>query len=258
MTFQRPSFTENAILLRRIDYGERDLILSFLTRERGKISAIAKGGKNSVKRFGGILEPFYGLTIVCQAGRGRLPILKEAALIHPLSKIREDLEKTAYASYWTEVIDGWVQEGKPVEAVYDLLLYALEGLEGDRMPPTALSILFQMRFADLAGFCPDLVRCSGCGTEMVRIDGERLAFDIPRGAILCSGCAAGAKRAVYLCKGTIKQLLWTAAGDLNRASRLRFSPLSIKEGLGLLEAFLPYHLGRTPKSLGFLRRIRHV
>jgi DNA repair protein RecO (recombination protein O) len=46
------------------------------------------------------------------------------------------------------------------------------------------------------------------------------------------------------------------AGALKKADRIRFSPIAVKEGSRLLEAFVPFHLGKEPKSLRFLRQIR--
>ena len=60
----------------------------------------------------------------------------------------------------------------------------------------------------------------------------------------------------YRSKGTIKQLLWLAGGNLARATRMKFSPPALKESTQFLEEFVSYHLGKQPRSLKFLRQIR--
>ena len=55
---------------------------------------------------------------------------------------------------------------------------------------------------------------------------------------------------------TTLETLWIEGGDIAKASRIRLSPPAIKEGLAFLEAFVPYHLGKKPRSLTFLQRIR--
>jgi len=96
-----PIFSSPAILLRRMDYGDFDVIITFFTLQSGKLSLIAKAAKKSTKRFAGILELFSVLEVVVAAGRGQgLPILQEAVLKQPFSAIRADFKKTAYASYW--------------------------------------------------------------------------------------------------------------------------------------------------------------
>ncbi len=251
-----PDFTGAAILLRRIDYGDQDLIVTFLTREGGKGSAIAKSAKRSVKRFGGILEPFSLLQVVWKQGRGGLPILQEASLRSAFFHIRSDIRKTAHACYWAELVHEWAEEGAPQEPLYGLLCYALHELDAGGVPASALNILFQMRFATLSGFCPELSRCNVCGIGVEAIPAGRVVFDIPRGGIVCQGCGGASLRETVLSKGTIKQLLWAGRGDYRLACRVRFSDFSIRAGLAFLEAFLPYHLGKRPKSLAFLQKIR--
>ena len=79
-------FSTTAIMLKRVFYGDFDIILSLYTLNRGKVSVIAKAAKKSKKRFSGILELFSVLNIVCSRGRNKgLPILKEASLQQPFS-----------------------------------------------------------------------------------------------------------------------------------------------------------------------------
>jgi len=135
-----PVFSTPAILLHRLDYGDFDLILTFLSLERGKISLIAKAAKKSTKRFAGILELFSLIEVVGSTSRGRgLPVLQEAILQSPFSTIRDDIKKTAYASYWCELINKWVEENRKQVQLYYLLQHALSQLDGGiAMPRLAL------------------------------------------------------------------------------------------------------------------------
>ena len=250
-------FSTPAVLLRRIDFGDYDVIVTLFTRHRGKISAIAKSAKRSTKRFSGILELFSALEVVCSSGRGKgLPVLQEAVLIHPFSKIRADILRTAYASFWAEMMYEWTEEGIQLIDHYDLLLHALTVLDLRNMPEAAVSVLFQMRFLALSGYAPDLVGCSVCRRPVEEIQDPSFRFDLKKGGLVCSRCAPDASRTLNLHRGTIKQLQWIKGRELNTAGRLRFTPQAIKEGENLLEAFGPYHLGKVPKSLSFLQQIR--
>ncbi len=250
------AFTTPAIVLRRVPYGDRDLIVTLLTLDRGKVSAIAKSAKNSVKRFSGVLEVFTAMTAVCRIGRGKLPILQEAAIDHPFPAIRSDVRKMAYASYWAELINAWVEEGRPQARLYELLRWALT--EMDRPGPCrdALSILFQMKLMDLSGFRPNLESCGYCGTRTAAMAAADIDFDVAGGGLVCGDCRGRSDRRVRVTKGTLKLLLWTLNDDLNTAARVRFTPRSTAEGLQLLETFVPYHLGKGFRSLGFLRQLR--
>ena len=251
------SFSTPAIVLRRIDFGDYDLIINFFTLTNGKISVIAKSAKKSVKRFAGILELFSVLEIVCSPGRGKgLPVLQEATLKQPFSISRADIVKIAYASYWAELINVWMEEGKKQVQIYQLFQHVLNELDLGYMPRETLSIIFQIRFIRISGFCPDLTQCGKCRIEVEEIKKGRIAFDIVKGCLVCDKCSSSALNKIYLSRGTIKQLLWVESGDLQKAGRIRFTKTALSEGLKFLEAFVPYHLGMAPKSLKFLKQIR--
>jgi len=298
----------SAILLRRIEHGDYDLILTFLTPERGKLAIMAKSAKKSKKRFAGILEPFAILEIV-YSGPGRrrgLPILQEASIVRPFSGIRGNVFKTAYASYWAQLITEWTEERVKDPDLFELYAFSLAELDRGEQAADTVSVLFQIRFLDLAGLAPGLDRCTICETP-VGVSGERrMHFDLDRGGVLCTPCmvpgaskrpprktdsdgasqrrsprqssgqaghaeqipGVGEDRATYpiaggtrpkrisLSMGTIKPLLWIQHNDLKTAGRVRFTPSAAKESLTLLETFVPYHLGKDPRSLKFLQQIR--
>ncbi len=251
------SFETPAIMLRRVDFGDYDLILTFFTLKQGKKSVIAKSAKKSTKRFAGILELFSVLDIVFGKGRGKgLPVLQEAALKHPFAGIRSDIIKTAYASYWAELINAWMEEGQKLDQLYYLFKYILGELDHGRMPAAGLSILFQLRFMTISGLRPNLRYCSSCRNEIDGINENSFVFDLQKGGLVCNGCAPVASGKIYLSKGTIKQLLWVKNGDLTKAGRIRFTAQALKEGLAFVEAFVPYHIGKELRSLTFLKQIR--
>ncbi len=133
-----PVFSTPAILLRRINYGDYDLIITFFTLNKGKLSVIAKSAKKSTKRFAGILELFSVLQIVVSAGsRKGLPVLQEAVLQHPFANIRADIKKTGYASYWAELINEWMEDGVKHLQLFRLLQYVLEQLDDGKIPDPA-------------------------------------------------------------------------------------------------------------------------
>ena len=250
--------TTPAIILRRIEYGDFDLIITFFSRDNGKISLMAKSAKKSKKRFAGILEPFSVLQIVYGRGRGKgLPILNEASLVQPFSHIRQDITRTAYASYMAELIYEWTEENHRQPPLFQLLQYSLEKLDQKEMPADALSVLFQMRFMALAGFEPNLRACVSCKKPVDNIDQRTLAVDLKQGGLICSQCKSPASKSMTLSKGTLKQLLWLTHADLEKATRVKMTSPAIREALPFLEAFVPFHLGKEPRSLKFIQQLRH-
>jgi DNA repair protein RecO (recombination protein O) len=252
-----PVFSTPAILLRRLDYGDFDVIITFFTLKSGKLTLIAKSAKKSTKRFAGILELFSVLDLVASTGRGKgLPVLQEAVLKQPFSGIRSDFRKTAYASYWAELIYNWMEDNYKQDALYSLFEHVLSELDSAQKPEAALNILFQMRFLNLSGHRPHLTACSLCQKELDNIRQTKIILDLKGGGILCGNCSSRSASRISLARGTIKQLLWVESGDLAKATRMKFSPVALKESTHFLEEFASYHLGKQPRSLKFLRQVR--
>jgi len=250
-------FSTPAILLRRSSYGDYDLIITLLTLTRGKLTVIAKNAKKSRKRFAGLLELFSVLHIECRPPRGRgMAFLQDAALKNPFSDIRGNIMKTSYASYWAELVNLWLEEGKQQSQIYHLLWFCLDSLDSSIIGNEELSIIFQLRFLRFSGLSPNFSACSMCHKKTDDIKGNQLFFELAKGGILCKGCSSSRLYALNLTKGIVKQLLWIQENDLKTAGRLKFSRASLSEGLKFLEKFIVFHIGKEPKSLKFLRNLR--
>jgi DNA repair protein RecO (recombination protein O) len=254
---QTPDFSTPAIMLRRIEHGDYDLIITFMTLDQGKVTVFAKHARKSIKRFSGILELFALLRIVCTKGRGAMPILKEASLEQPHFDLRKDIRKTAYASYWTEIVNEWLEEGKKQVDTFHLLIQALQALDNNSVPDENVSIFFQTRFLKAAGISPNLSECHVCKTGLDRISGNTLNIDLCGGGIVCTKCSRNVSGNRQISKGAVKQLLWMGRGDEKTAKRIQFSPLALKHNLEFLDSFITYHLGKDLKSLKFLRDMRN-
>jgi DNA repair protein RecO (recombination protein O) len=250
------SFSTPAILIRRIDHGDSDLILTFLTLEHGKMSSIAKYAKKSVKRFSGVLELFYVLDIVCSKGKGKLHILKEASVRHPFINIRSDIEKTAYACYWAQLVYEWMEEGQKEPRIYELFHKVLDFLDNETLSPEVLSIVFQTKFLNISGIYPNLDQCGQCGLVFDKMIGDRLIFQLGKGGLMCGTCVSQSERDVLISRGAIKQMKWITEKPAEKIFRIRFSTQAQRESLFFLENFVPYHLGIRPKSLAFLKQLR--
>lgn len=253
-------FSTDAILLRKIEYGDHDYIITFLTRSRGKICVIAKNAKKSVKRFSGALDLFSVNHIQCtfpKKSKDALIILAQTDLENGFVNIRYDVFKTTYACYWVELIYLWLEEGKKQTQLYDLLFFVLDMLNQSDIKMAVLSLLFQIRFMRISGFSPNIEFCDNCNTPVDDIQQKRVQFDFKEGKIVCDNCLKNrSAHGMSVSKGTLKQLVWINAVDIQRADRMKSSLFAIQEGEILLESFIPFHIGREFKSLKFLRQLR--
>jgi len=250
------TITSPAIILKRIAYGDSDLIITFFTLNHGKITAIAKYAKKSKKRFASVLEPFGELNIVMTSGRNKeLLILTEAQLSHSFTKIKKNILKTAYASYWTEIISKSIENSTIQKKLYILFYQLLNLIDKNIISETAANIIFQIRFANISGIKPELENCCKCKSEINSIKGEKVFFDIEKGSVVCENCNRGDKKNIPLFKGTIKQLLWVQDKEIEKALKIKFTEYCLRQATYFMERFIGYYVGKEFKSLKFLKEI---
>jgi DNA repair protein RecO (recombination protein O) len=254
------TFSTSAFLIRKVDYGEADRIVTLFTRSHGKVAAIAKFAKKSSRRFGGVLELFSEMDVVCRAGkRGGMLLLQEASLQQPFSAIRSDVVKTAYASYWADIVHQWMESEQANEGIFDLMAHAFAELDRGKTPAAEVSILFQLQFLAMHGLAPNLEACATCGRPLEAVASGGYPFFLEKGGVQCPLCSRDVQNeraGMHLSMGTVMQLRWVGNRRLPAAARIRFTNQAVTEGLRLLEAFVPFHLDRSPKSLKVLRQLR--
>lgn len=212
----RTQFTD-ALLLRSVDYGEADRIVTLLTTELGKLPALARGARRSRKRFGGALEPYCVLRAEVAPGRGELGRLAQAQVSRAFPGILRDLGKMMLAGSACELLRRALPAREPDARVFEAAVGFLEALDGAEGAPEELLLAFQVRLMALAGFAPGLDVCAGCGRRAD--EGQAAMFDPDRGAVVCRACGgapmhlSGATRSRLgsaLGRGWARQGAWDA------------------------------------------------
>lgn len=256
MTSSRIQCRTEAIVLKTLDYGESDQIVTFYTREYGKIKGIAKGARRSKKRFVNALEPFCCSAIhFSRKNPDHLDFIDGCDVASHFSDIRSDLEKTLAASYFLELMDQFTPEHKKSEASFHLLYDFLVLLEKKR-PSDALLRLFEIRLLRIAGYDPVLDCCISCRQPLNAGRGYR--FDSVKGGIVCSGCKPSDGDAIPVSLGTVKTLLLGREIEIENMGRLLFTAQAAEESRRILSRFIRHILGRELKSLRVLNEINRL
>lgn len=177
-----------ALLLRSVDYRDSDRIVTLLTEEGGKLSALARGARKSQRRFGGALQPYVLMQAHLRPGRGELAHLERVSVERSFHRILTSLEAIGAAGAALAVIRERLPEHEPEPAVFDAAVRFLEALDAGAPAEEALLSL-QIRVLTMLGFAPTLDRCVGCGKVPAR--DKAAAFDASRGGIACRACGGG-------------------------------------------------------------------
>jgi len=244
------------VVLRTVDYGESDRVVSLLTAERGKVSAFARKARVSRRRFGGALEPFTLLQVEARERRGaELLSLDSVSVLRGFGGIRADLARIACAGYACELARELVRDAEPHPDLLALLVDYLGRLDGGPARPTALRA-YELGALRAAGLMPRFSGCARCGAALDARAGARHAFDPAEGGALCTGCeAAASPGAPRLASATVRALAALQAGGFVAAEADPLSAGAGAEARQALSCFIEHHLGGRLASRKFLDEV---
>ena len=185
--------TTDALVVRRVEYRDADLILTLFTRGLGKLSALARSARSSRRRFGGGLGLATLSRVELRPGRGsELWTLLSARPLQTFSRIGADVVALAHASYGIELVRELTATEVADESLFDLLLELLGVLDSPGPSPHALRA-FELRLLDAIGLGPMIVSCAACNQDDDARFARGAVLDPDRGGIVCGHCA-GASR----------------------------------------------------------------
>jgi DNA repair protein RecO (recombination protein O) len=241
-----PLVSLKGIVLHTRPWKEQDKLVLLYTREQGKLSAMARGGRKPHSGWGAALEPLTVLDfLLFEKGGGRLIVQWQIEQSH--AALRSDLSAMAVALYWTELLAELAQENDPNPRVYQELTDALSVLQAG-LEPVVTNNAFLLKLLSLLGFWPRLDSCASCGKP---VSGKVVTFNPKAGGVLCPQCQVFGKsitvRAATLARA--RALVGFAWEDLHP------DPETDDELQELLRLFLGVHLekGFSPVLTFFSR-----
>lgn len=155
-----------ALVWRRIDFRESSRIVTFLTRDHGRVQALAKGAHRPNSPLLGRIDLFNEVRITLSADRGGLRTLLRLELLHERRALREPRRFFA-ASHLAELCDRATHADRPDPELHDLCSGGLLLLEKAPVQALATVVLgLELRLLAHLGQLPDLEHCSSCGAEL--------------------------------------------------------------------------------------------
>lgn len=197
--------TAEAILLDVRDLQDRDRIVTFLARDHGKKSGVAKGARTRHSRFGGQLQPLAKVHITWFESEGReLVRVSAVEMERSARQLQEDFDGILLGSYLADHVLEFAQEGDPSDHFYRLLDSTLEALIAG-VDRNLAARYFETWALRLAGVFPSPKACPNCGRPFVTGDGEEGAVVPPNGeTLLCFDCGG---RGGYIARAETLELL---------------------------------------------------
>ncbi len=246
-------YKTEAIVLRSMNLGEADRVLTVLTPRLGKLRVIAKGVRRTRSRIGGALEPFSDVQLVLAVGR-TFDVVTSSSLEDPHLGLRNDLHSTAAAWYVVELADRFCEGAADSHEAFRLLAQALSGLDAppDEVTREVVARWFELHLLGAMGFRPELTACLECGAA---IEPEGNAYSPVGGGVICSQCAQAASGARPISTDALKVMRHLQRSPLVGVLRLRLSPTLHREVERLLHATVSAVLERELRSRDFLDEV---
>lgn len=178
-------FTTEALVIGSMRYREADRIITLYTRDRGRLSALARGVRRTTSKVGGRLEPFSLVRISLHAGRGSLYTVVGVETLRPFQAVRDELFRMEEGARLLTAVRRLFPGEEANAPVFNLLVRALARLADCPDPRAAAWVVLATRLKLLAllGYAPALEVCIHCGSA------SSLSGFSPRlGGVLCAEC----------------------------------------------------------------------
>jgi DNA repair protein RecO (recombination protein O) len=235
-------YRDSGVVLRTYKLGESDRIVVVLTKEHGKIRAVAKGVRKTKSRFGGRLEPLSNVSLLLYEGR-ELDTISQADTIDSLGPLFGDLDRLTQGLALLEVVDRIAPDREPVPQLHRMLVGALRSLESRPLPLVVPAFFWKLLAAE--GVRPQLDACVRCG------EAEGLvAFDMGEGGVLCRSCRMGSA----ITPDALRLMRMILSGAMNAALDEPVTPATAEVRHLATEA-MEHHLERRLRSVALYERL---
>ncbi|MFN2484964.1 MAG: DNA repair protein RecO [Candidatus Limnocylindria bacterium] len=246
-------YKTQGIVLRSMDLGEADRVLTVLTPHTGKLRVIAKGVRRTRSRIGGGLDLFSDVHLVMAVGR-TFDVVTQTSLQDAHLPLRNDLLSTACAWYLVELADRFCEDRAESHAAFVLLAQALTALDAprDAVDHDVVARWFELHLLEAMGFRPELTRCLECGAT-IEPDGN--FYSAVAGGILDAQCADAALAARPISADTLKFLRHLQRSALGDAIRVAAPSSVSREAERLSRDTVRTVLEREMRSIDFLDEV---
>ncbi len=239
-------YRDEGVVLRAQKLGEADRIVTLLTREHGRVRAVAKGVRRTTSRIGARLEPFGHVDVQFYTGRTLDGVTQVETIASYGANLVHDYARYTTGQAMLETAERMTpEEGEPAVQQYLLLVGGLRALVNAEHDSSLVLDSYLVRSLAVAGVAPSFDACARCGSP-----GPHASFSISSGGSLCAadrlpGSATPARDTLELL-GALLTGNWTVADASEPRAR--------REASGLVAAYLSWQLERGLRSLPLVER----
>ncbi len=243
------TFKTSALVLSTRPLGEADRLVTLLTREAGKVAAVARGARKTKSKLASGVDLFTRAYMSLYSGKS-LYTVTQVEIKERFDYLHRDPLLYAYACYFAELVEMLMVEGEPREEMYGLLLGGWRSLSrgGDS---ELLARSYELKFLLENGTAPLMEECTGC---LAPTRSPRW-FSVGLGGVVCSDCAVDGKNYLPILPGTVTLARHLMNTPFTGLTRVRATPEQKEQLKKILPSFIEYHLEiRECRSLRYIER----
>jgi DNA repair protein RecO (recombination protein O) len=238
------------IVLREVDTGEADKIITVFSRNKGKISCSAKGARRSKSRLAAGTQLFCYGEFVLFKGK-EIYSINSCDVIESFYNIRNDLQTLTYSAHMTDIIIDVIQEEQPATKVLQLFLNSLFMLAKTDKPPEQVIRIFELRILSILGYAPSVRGCINCDNE----DMGHMYFSFQRCGYICGKCIDIDKSAKKISTGAARAINHIVYTNIKSLFNFEVSQEVLKEIENISRRYLRERLDKDYKKLDFLKTL---
>lgn len=233
------------MVLNAMPIGDYDKRITILTKERGKITAFARGARRPNSQLLAATNPFSFGEFELFEGRSSYTLTK-ANISNYFRELTEDYEKAYMGFYFLEFADYFCQENNDEKEMLKLLYMSLRALESPAFKRELVRVIFELKAISINGQGPNLFECNNC-----RGKDNLLVFSVEKGGIFCKNCS----KDIYgmpIDNDTIYTMQYIVSSEVTKLFKFTVSDMVLLELIEIMKRYLKYYVHHTFNSEAFL------
>lgn len=250
MAFDNNIFV-TGMVISAMPVGEYDTRVTLLTKEKGKVSAFARGARRPKSMLMAGSRPFsFGRFEMYQGKNSN--IISSVEISNYFMEITEDIESTYYGFYFLEMADYYSRENIDSKNMLRLLYQTLRALLNNNIPNRLVRVIYELKMLVYNGEYPEMFQCISCGSEE-----EIKIFSAVRGGMICRACAAEVTDGKKLDVSTVYTMQYIITSEVEKLYTFKVSTKVQSELENIMKRYLARYVDKSFKSLEILDMLEY-
>lgn len=239
------------MVLSAMPIGGYDKRLVILTKERGKITAFAKGARKPSSAFLACSQPFSFGEFSLYEGRTSYNLIS-VNISNYFETLRNDIEAAYFGIYFCELADYFTHENEDGTEILKLLYQSLRALTMESIGKSLVRYIFELKILVIHGVAPQVFQCVKCGKEE-----DYYFFNSKEGGLICKDCRHGEilGKNIRLSSSAIYTMQYIITSSIEKLYTFTVSNEVLEELKQCMNSYKEYYIDKKMKSLEILEKL---